>query len=552
MSIVISKNNSTVKILLDTLISSKDIKLFIDSTKDKELLYEISILNIYILSKEIVTRLSTIKKNSKISTNEKLLFQYLQEFEIDTTYLSKAKNIELTSQIGYIGIGGSAGSLEKIFSIIENLPKSNISIFIVIHQKANMQSNLDKLIQNKTAHYDVVFGKSDIKVMPATIYIAPPGKHMIVSGGYLFLLDTEQQHFSRPSISILFNSLAKEYGKELLAILVCGYGHDGSDSMKILKQNQSVAIIEEPDECEAKIMLQSAIETSYHHQVLSLKNISQYIQEHIEYDFEINTERLDIFLEEVYEKYGYDYRSYYKTHIQRRIEHFCSIFNISGFSNLRSIVLSDQTMFEKLFLNISINVTTFFRNPNVFKELSKNVFPKLDSYPDIKIWCAGCSSGEEPYSVAIALHEAGLLNRSIIYATDMNPTILKKAKNGLYSNKNFELFMKHYYESGGGESFESYFNRYNSFVEVKSFIKEKILFFEHNLATDDTINQFQLIFCRNVIIYFDEELKNNVFNLFDRSLERNGFLVLGESETLDKSFVNYNTINAQRKVYQKK
>ena len=251
-----------------------------------------------------------------------------------------------------------------------------------------------------------------------------------------------------------------------------------------------------------------------------------------------------LLLENIYSKYGYDYRGYNLNHIKRRIKLFYYNLKPKNFTDFIEIILNNKNIFKDLFLNISVNITTFYRNPNVFKSLREEILPKLDSFVDIKIWCAGCSSGEEPYSIAIFLKELGLLNKSLIYATDLNDVILKNAQNALYSKESYNTFLKNYYKAGGDESFSSYFNTHDNFVELKEEIKENILFFRHNLDLDAKINDFQLIFCRNVLIYFDPKLKNKVFDLFKESLDSYGFLVLGESESLtNKSFKNIDKKN---------
>lgn len=297
-------------------------------------------------------------------------------------------------------------------------------------------------------------------------------------------------------------------------------------------------------------MLENAIKTKNYDYVLDLVEISNFIKKQLEEEF-ISDENLKKFLSKVHKTYGYDYSGYNFKHLKRRIELFYNVLNSKSFFEFEKNVLSDITIFKDLFLNLSVNVTTFYRNPEVFKVLKEKILPKLDSFLDIKIWCAGCSSGEEPYSIAIFLKELGLLHKSIIYATDINDIILRNAKNALYSTQSYNIFLKHYYQAGGNESFSSYFKKHNNFVELKDEIKEKVLFFRHNLSIDGKVNDFQLIFCRNVIIYFDNELKDRVFKLFQDSLDSYGFLVLGESESLDKSKV-FDNIDKKNKIYKRK
>jgi chemotaxis protein methyltransferase CheR len=485
---------------------------------DSNSIFEINFLNIQSLPKEVILKLNEKKDRISIFTNESTLKSYLMnlgfELEYKDNYASKVKGLNLE----YIAIGGSAGSLKKFIEIVKNLPRSNLSVFIVMHQKADSVSSLSTILQIHTEHYKVIEAKSDMKIEPATIYTAPPGSHMIVAGGFIFLTNEPKRNFSKPSISTTFESLSNEYKNTLLAILVCGYGSDGSDSLELLDKNGTTVIVEDPRECEAKAMLENAIKTGKADHVLSLEEICGYIIASMGANF-FSDEELEKFLLKIFKTYGYDYTGYSLSHIRRRVHLFYSSLKPKNFMEFEKIVLSNKSIFKDLFLNISVNITTFYRNPQVFKILREEILPKLDSYMDIKVWCAGCSSGEEPYSIAIFLKELGLLDRTLIYATDINDVILKNAENGLYSKENYNLFLKHYYQGGGNQSFSKYFNDHSKFVEIKDEIKERVLFFRHNLALDSKINDFQLIFCRNVIIYFDNDLKNKIFELFRDSLD---------------------------------
>lgn len=553
MSIVISQHKSITKILIDGFMYRKDIESFLLATNKKasSISFEINFFNVMVIPLRIIKRIDEVKSRSKIFTNELSLRNYLQELNIDIICNDCFINSEQINKIDYIGIGGSAGSLEKICDIIENLPPSNISIFIVIHQKADKKSLLSNILQNHTKHYKVVDSVSDQKVMPKTIYLSQPNKHMIVAGGYIFLTDSEKMHFAKPSISVLFDSLASEYGQELLCLLVCGYGRDGSDSLKSLKKSGATVLIEDPSECKATPMLDNAILSGSFDAIMPLNDMNSYIKKAIKLDSQIDDKDIEVFLEDIYKIYGYDYRNYQRAHIVRRIHHFYNLVQPKDFDELKELTLNNKLFFKKLFLDISINVTTLFRDHNTFENVRELIIPQLDSFTQVKIWCAGCSTGEEAYSLAIILKETGLWDRSIIYATDINKVVLQKAKNGIYSKGSFDLFSKHYYESGGNKEFDNYFDIYDHFVTVKDSIKEKMLFFEHNLAMDSVINEFQLIFCRNVLIYFDNQLKSKVFKLFDNSLSSHGFLVLGNSEMIDKKLVNFNQFDKKDKIYKK-
>lgn len=547
MKMISQENNDLIKITVQKLEKEASVKellaLLVNNKK-----IEINFLNVHIIPKKIILRLDEIKQNVKIFTNDIILKTYLVNLGFTLKYLNNYKKEKKAFNLEYIAIGGSAGSLSRFCEIVENLPKSNISLFFIMHQKADEKSNLAKLLQAKTKNYKVIEAKSDMKIEPSTIYTAPPGKHLIVIGDFIFLSHEKKINYSRPSISVAFDYLSKEYRSSLLLILISGYGSDGSDSLKNAKNNESRILIQDPNDCEEKPMLENAIKTGNYDEILSIKKICEYISEHSN-NKEIQKEDIIFLLENIYSKYGYDYRGYNLNHIKRRVKLFYYNLKPKNFTDFVEIILNNKNIFKDLFLNISVNITTFYRNPNVFKSLREEVLPKLDSFVDIKIWCAGCSSGEEPYSIAIFLKELGLLNKSLIYATDLNDVILKNAQNALYSKESYNTFLKNYYKAGGDESFSSYFNTHDNFVELKDEIKENILFFRHNLDLDAKINDFQLIFCRNVLIYFDPKLKNKVFDLFKESLDSYGFLVLGESESLtNKSFKN---IDKKNRIYKR-
>lgn len=549
MNIIAHEQDDILKIIVQK-IEKKDLKELENYIKKDYIKIEISFLNIQIIPKNLVLLLKENIHKIDIFTNELTLKTYLINLGFTLTFKDNYNNKPKKLNLQYIAIGGSAGSLSKFIEIIKNLPKSEVSIFIIMHQKADNKSILSNILQKYTSNYKVVEAKSDMRIEANTIYTAPAGKHLIVTGNFIFLTDEVKRNFSRPSISTTFEALSNEYKNSFLAILVCGYGADGTDSLKLLNQNGSTILIEDPNECEAKAMLENAISTKLYDEVLSLDEIIKYIKFNLDDDF-FEKKDIESFLEKIYVKYGYDYTGYNYNHIKRRIHLFYSNLKPKNFKEFEKIVLNNKSIFKDLFLNISVNITTFYRNPEVFKILRNEILPKLDSYLDIKIWCAGCSSGEEPYSIAIFLKELGLLDRSLIYATDLNEIILENAKNGLFSKENYNSFLKNYYKAGGNQSFSKYFNDYSNFVEIKEEIKDKILFFKHNLALDSKLNEFQLIFCRNVIIYFDTKLKNKIFDLFKESLDSYGFLVLGESESLNNND-KYITIDEKYKIYKRK
>ncbi|MFH2130544.1 MAG: protein-glutamate O-methyltransferase CheR [bacterium] len=253
----------------------------------------------------------------------------------------------------------------------------------------------------------------------------------------------------------------------------------------------------------------------------------------------MNSEDLEIrlLLEAIYLKYGYDFRRYAKASLKRRVLHRLVTSGLTDVSAMQHRILTDRTFFETLLLDLSINVTEMFRDPSFYKIFRSQVIPVLKTYPFLRIWVAGCATGEEVYSIAIILKEEGFGNRFQIYATDFNEIVLKKARDGIYPIAKMQEYTGNYQKAGGQHAFSDYYTaRYDSAI-MKQDLKEQVVFSAHNLATDTVFNEMQLISCRNVMIYFEKELQNHVYQLFRESLCQGGFLCLGKKETLQFSQV---------------
>ena len=261
---------------------------------------------------------------------------------------------------------------------------------------------------------------------------------------------------------------------------------------------------------------------------------------------------LSQFLEAVYQLYGHDYRNYAKSSLKRCLIRRMSMSSLKNLKELSNKVLNDDLFFQLLQQDLSINVSELFRDPWVFKSLRERVLPYLKTFPFIRIWVAGCSGGEEVYSLAILLHEEGIKNFRF-YATDFNETILKQAASGVLRNIDLTSMEKSYKESGGQHSIEHYCDVTDGVVTMKEWLKDKVLFAEHNLAIDGAFNHFHLILCRNVMIYFNPKLKDRVFQLFHDSLEKRGFLCVGTKETVANSSIShlYKEYMFDERIYQK-
>jgi len=266
----------------------------------------------------------------------------------------------------------------------------------------------------------------------------------------------------------------------------------------------------------------------------------------------IKDDELDVLLNDVLELYGYDFTQYSKASIKRRVNRICLIDKFTSFAELRYQIKNHASYLQRFVEEITVNVTEMFRDPQFYKVLREEILPKLGTYPFIRIWFAGCSTGEEVYSLAILLKETNLFHRSLLYATDINPEVLEKAWDGIFPISQMKAYSENYILSGGTQDFSSYYTANYNFVRFNDDLKEKMIYALHNLASDTSFNEFQLIICRNVLIYFDKDLQSKVFKLFDDSLEPLGFLALGSKETirfseLEKNYKQYKTEKIYRK-----
>ncbi|EZI30026.1 protein-glutamate O-methyltransferase CheR [Pseudomonas extremaustralis] len=262
---------------------------------------------------------------------------------------------------------------------------------------------------------------------------------------------------------------------------------------------------------------------------------------------------LRLLIEAIYLKYSYDFRDYSGASVKRRVAHALRQFDCATISALQERVLHDPAAFMQLLQFLTIPVSEMFRDPSHFLAIRQEVVPLLKTYPSIKIWIAGCSTGEEVYSMAIMLREEGLLERTIIYATDINPASLDKAKQGIFPLDSVRAYTANYQQAGGQASFADYYTAAYDYAIFDKTLRENVTFADHSLATDSVFSETQLISCRNVLIYFNKKLQDRAFGLFHESLCHRGFLVLGSKETLEFSAYNnqFEPLVKQERIYRK-
>ncbi len=264
------------------------------------------------------------------------------------------------------------------------------------------------------------------------------------------------------------------------------------------------------------------------------------------------TEQVTELIDLVKKVHGFDFSDYSKASLKRRLSRIMMIKKLS-FYDLKHTLLNSQDFFQDFLEEITVNVTEMFRDPSFYKALNTQVVPYLSTYQHIKMWSAGCSSGEEVYSLAILMEQAGLKDKSFIYGTDVNTVVLKEARMGIYSYRNIKSYAENYQMAGMKGTLTDHFTTLYDAATIHSELKTNTLFSVHNLISDTVFNEFQLISCRNVFIYFETQLQDKILELFYKSLCPHGFLCLGSKETIrSETFKKkFKAVNLKENIYQK-
>jgi chemotaxis protein methyltransferase CheR len=262
---------------------------------------------------------------------------------------------------------------------------------------------------------------------------------------------------------------------------------------------------------------------------------------------------LGLLLEGIFRRYGFDFREYAPASLRRRVWRRAHAEGVQTLSALQSLLLHDPACMERLLLDLSINVTAMFRDPSFYVAFREKVVPQLRTYPFTRIWVAGCSTGEEVYSLAILLQEEGLYDRARIYATDINESVVERARAGVFPLAKMREYTQNYIRAGGQRAFSEYYVAAYDDAQFQRSLVENVVFAQHNLVSDRSFNEFNVIVCRNVMIYFDRSLQNRVHDLFYESLTHLGVLALGQKESIRFSSLEhrYEELDAVEKLYRK-
>ena len=262
---------------------------------------------------------------------------------------------------------------------------------------------------------------------------------------------------------------------------------------------------------------------------------------------------VDLLLEGIYRQYGFDFRSYAFSSLKRRLWKRIQAEGLGSISELQARVLHDPSALQRLLLDLSVNVSTMFRDPGFYVAFREKVVPVLRTYPFIRLWHAGCSTGEEVYSMAILLQEEELYDRARIYATDINDVVLQSARAGIFPLDRMQEYTDNYLKAGGARAFSEYYTARYDGALFSPGLTRNVVFAQHNLVTDRSFAEFNVIFCRNVMIYFDRQLQNRVLRLFHESLPVYGILALGSKESLRFTDFEeaYDAVDQRERIYRR-
>jgi len=461
-----------------------------------------------------------------------------------------------------VGIGASAGGLEALKAFFHALPSNTgLGFVLIVHLDPDHTSLLPELIQNITK-MPVLHAEDNIRVEANSVYVIPPNKEITILNGILQLFELKKPHgLSRP-IDTFFHALAQDHGKNSIAIILSGTGSDGSMGLRAIKGEAGTVLVQEPESAGYDGMPRNAIATGLVDEVLppelmptQLQKLTEYLNKDILESAKYDNKNILNALEKIYvlirAKTGHDFSLYKKNTICRRIERRMQMHQIDNIDDYVRFLQENESEILVLFKELLIGVTSFFRDTDAFTLLENDYLPRLiEEKPDdylLRIWVAGCSTGEEAYSIAIILHECmERLKRHLniqIFGTDIDEVAIERARSG--------LFPKTISAEISPKRLKRFFIKEDNHYRVKKVIREMLVFAPQNMIKDPPFTKLDLLSCRNLLIYFGSELQKKLLPVFHYSLNSQGLLFLGSSESLGDSADMFTILDKKWKIYQR-
>jgi len=452
-----------------------------------------------------------------------------------------------------VGIGSSAGGLEALQILLSKLPDiENCSYIIAQHLSPTHKSMMVELL-NRVTNLPVVEIGNGLKIKPKTIYMTPENTDLFLKDGKICLKNVEQAFGPKPSVNYFFSSLASEFKQKSIGIILSGTGSDGAYGIRAIKAEGGITIAQSPDSSKYDGMPLSAINTGKVDLVVSIENLALEIERIVKtLDIDIQSSMNERLLQQIYrlvfEEFGVDFSQYKSSTIVRRIERRMATLKVIDLKDYLDILVSSKEEISNLYHDILIGVTAFFRDKEVFynlKEYIQIITDKKEQGEEIRFWSIGCSTGEEAYSIAILLNET--LGDKIskykikIFATDIDDESLKIARTGIYSETSLDGVNK--------AIIQKYFTIQKNQYEVKKSLRELVIFSRHNIVSDSPFLRLDLVSCRNMLIYFNQNLQNKFFPVVHYALKDGGYLFLGKSESVGNFVDLFSTIDKNGKIF---
>lgn len=478
--------------------------------------------------------------------------------------MAEAKEKSVTEQtMLWVGIGASAGGLEALQELAKNLPEqANAAYIVAQHLSPKHQSMLTQLIQRSTK-LSVEEAKNGLIPQPNCIYVTPPNKDIFVEDGRIHLATPQDEHTPKPSADTLLISLAEQVGSHAIAVILSGTGSDGARGVREIRAAGGISIAQDADSAKYDGMPNAAIDTGCIDMVLDPAEIARHInkvaskfpldRDLIDEDKTAHSDGFGELLELIHKRTKVNLKDYKKATLKRRLERRMLARGINKFEDYLAYAKENKEELDLLFQDILISVTEFYRDPTAFEALKKIIKTIVDGkqgQEPLRVWIVGCATGEEVYTVAILFAEAiggpqRLLETNLqFFATDIDETALKKARQGVYPASSLQSLPS---------SLRSrYFRVHKESAEVIKDIRDLVLFSKHNIIADPPFMRMDLICCRNLLIYFENELQQRIYHIFHYALQPNGYLFLGKSESASQTSQLFSTVDLKAKTFQRR
>lgn len=453
-----------------------------------------------------------------------------------------------------VGLGSSAGGLEALRLFLSNVPaeQGNIAYVVVQHLSPNHKSMMLELLSRETP-FDVLEVKSGLLPKANTIYITPPDRDVLLINGLLQLEKASENWIGpKPSIDKFFISLAQEQGDHAVGVILSGTGSDGSQGVRAIRAAGGITIAQKPEEAKFDGMPMSAIQTKGVDYILSAEDMAKEIIHLLRYPKSLRVEKEEenemfTIFDVLHERIGVDFSQYKKSTITRRIERRMAAVKSVSLEDYTNYLKENIDEIELLYRDMLIGVTAFFRDKEAFEGLSEHVREYIKNehvIDNFRVWITACATGEEAYSLAIILDEIIGSHSNIhikIFATDIDEEAIKKAREGIYPEVSISNLSE--------ERLKRYFTQRGNEFEVKPFLKERVIFSRHNILVDPPFVNLDLISCRNLLIYFENDLQKRIFTTFAYALKTHAMLFLGKSETVSASSDYFSTHDSKNKIF---